>query len=176
METPLVTRLNKVFKERNKEERIRKYEVPLKVESMPEVFTEIKSNVLLKPVLILFNSNDCLIWKEQRGYYGRTLVENEEILSIVEVLFNKQSPQVAETKKVFMRFNISKVPSWIMVTPARKNGEMKPQFSRFDAYCDNYFMGMVSEGRKRNKQTTSTELEEAFGAFVAWGMTHYDKL
>ncbi len=172
----LVTKLNKVFKERNKEERIRKYEVPLKVETMPEVFSEIKNNVLHKPVLILFNSNESLIWKEQRSLYGRALVENEESVSVVEVRFNKQSPQAAEAKKVFFKFNIGRVPSWIMVTPVRKAGVLKPHFSRFDAYCDKYFLGMVSEGRKKSKETKADELEEAFGAFVSWGMTHYDKL
>ncbi len=172
----LVTKLNKVFTERNKEERIRKYEVPLKVETMPEVLSEIKNNVLHKPVLILFNSNESLIWKEQRSLYGRALVENEEVLSVVEVHFNKQSPQAAETKKVFFKFNIGRVPSWIMVTPVRKGGILKPHFSRFDAYCDKYFLGMVSEGRKKSKETKANELEEAFGAFVSWGMTHYDDL
>lgn len=172
----LVKRLNRVFTEKNKEERIRKYDVPLKVETMPEVFSEIKNNVLHKPVLILFNSNESLVWKEQRSLYGRALVENEEVLSVVEVHFNKQSPQAAETKKVFIKFSIGRVPAWILVTPTRKGGVLKPQFSRFDSYCDNYFLGMVSEGRKSSKQTKANELEEAFGAFVSWGMTQYDEL
>lgn len=165
----ICTIFDKTLRDTDREERIRTYRIAMQLDDAWFLLKEIRDNVPLKPVLILFTSAG-ITWERIRDAYVTPLVDHEELIKALEVHYDPDNPNKVAVQDILLRFNVRRVPTWLMATPSRMKVKGGVQVTRFENFRDAYFAKQVDKGRKDMNASNTDHVEEAFSAFLRWGI------
>ncbi len=165
----LCKELERLLQEGDREERLRTFSIKERPEELWFVLKAIKEAVTTTPVLLTFSSAE-RSWEEQREFYVEPLVEYEQQLHCLEIVYHPDSPSKTALQDIFIRFNVRRVPTWIMATPVKRGGKSSVQITRFDRFRDAYFARQESEGRPPMRADKQEDVAEAFTGFILWGL------
>jgi len=150
-------------------ERMRSYRIEERPHDLWFLLKEIKNSVASKPVLLAFSSVN-RTWEQQRDFYVSALVDYDQQIMAMEVEYDNQSPDKLAMQDIFVRFNVRRVPAWIMATPVSRGGKLGIQITRFENYRDAYFSRQQDQGRAAMDPQRKEDVEEAFHSFLLWGV------
>lgn len=165
----ICTIFDKTLRDTDREERIRTYRIAMQLDDAWFLLKEIRDNVPLKPVLILFTSAG-ITWERIRDAYVTPLVDHEELIKALEVHYDPDNPNKVAVQDILLRFNVRRVPTWLMATPSRMKVKGGVQVTRFENFRDAYFAKQADKGRKDMNASNTDHVEEAFSAFLRWGI------
>jgi hypothetical protein len=162
-------KFDKTLHDTDREERIRTYRIATQFDDAWFLLKEIRENVQLKPVLILFTSAG-MTWDHIRDAYVTPLVDHEEQIKALEVHYDPKKPNKVSVQDILLRFNVRRVPTWLLATPSRGRTKGGVRVTRFENFRDAYFARQVDKGRKDMGASNPEHMEEAFSSFLLWGI------
>ncbi len=160
---------DKTLHDTDREERIRTYRIATQLDDAWFLLKEIRDNVQLKPVFILFTSAG-ITWERIRDAYVTPLVDHEEQIKALEVHYDPEKPNKITVQDILLRFNVRRVPTWLLTTPNLGKVKGGVQVTRFENFRDAYFAKQADKGRKDMNACNTEHVEEAFSAFLRWGL------
>ncbi len=160
---------DKNLRDTDREERIRTYRITSQLDDAWFVLKEIKNNIQLKPVLLLFSSAG-ITWDHIRHMYVTPLVDFDEQFKVIEIHYDQENPNKVSVQDIFLRFNVRRVPTWLLATPSRTKLKGGVQITRFENFRDVFFSKQLEKGRKDMSVENPQHVEEAFTNFLRWGV------
>lgn len=158
----------------DREEKIKNFSIHDKVNNIVEMKKELKTSLTQQPMIALFNHSESKLWQAQKTFFAPPLVDHSSDLRLVEVSFTNDTSAMNEVKQVFSAYEVTRVPSWVMFTLKSGRKRPSPALSRFEVFRDKYFLKQMSEGRGEMHASEKDHVQEAFEAFILWGLDRYN--
>lgn len=166
----IVGEIEQLHSDAVRSEKIRRYGFDQSVDCRWALAKEIKSHLAARPILFAFTAYGSTLWKAQRHFYIPVLVDYENSIQAYELCYDKGHEGHEEIKGLFYRFQVKRVPTWLMLTPERKGGKLHVKISRFEQFRDRYFLAQQSRQQREMKKADEMDVREAFERFVLWGV------
>ncbi len=164
----LVRQAERLLADADRLDRIASYRIERSLDDLLAVKMEVKNNMLAKPVLLLFSVPYSKAWQVQKPCYAPSLVDHEEELAVCEVLYDADADNAANVKEIFLKFEITRIPAWVLVLPLPKTAG-GTRMIRFGDHIERFFMNQKSQGREMSVKRVD-DVSEAFEDMISIGL------